>query len=136
MTRFMAPERSMTYRFFRFSDILVPVFALMVILISSQGGARGSDNQLMMEIHSGDSVAILPLDSDTLLQVSGNLGPLSIRIENCRARMESSPCQGQDCVLAGWLDSSGDLAICVPSGVFLVITSTDSPNGSPDAVSY
>lgn len=75
------------------------------------------------------------LEIDSTFTVMGNLGEMEISIENERARIASSPCQGQDCVNQGWLSGPGDMAVCVPSGVFIIVSGNDGSH-SPDAVSY
>ena len=70
-----------------------------------------------------------------MFTVTGNLGEMEISIENERARIASSPCPGQDCVKQGWIDRPGEMAVCVPSGVFIIISGNDGSH-SPDAVSY
>lgn len=58
-----------------------------------------------------------PIDSSATITVNGALGASVIRIEGGRARIEFAPCQGQICVLRGWLYSAGDMAACVPNHV-------------------
>ncbi len=124
------------FRFFRPADLLVPVVVILVVLISRHAEGEYRGQSLVLEVHAGGATTLYPLQEDTLFQVTGNLGPLEVEIDSCRARISESPCPGQDCVKAGWLSENGDLSICVPSGVFLVIASPGDSNDSPDAVTY
>jgi hypothetical protein len=124
-----------TYRFFRITDILIPVFIVIVLVAAGNGGSGDAEN-LQVEVHCGEAILVRSLDADTSFSVDGNLGPVTVRIGPQGARIAASPCPGQDCVRRGWLSREGDLSICVPSGVFLVITDSEDPEASPDAVSY
>ncbi len=108
------------YPFFRLNDLAIPV-VLILLLLSFQSGVEG--------------IRQLELGVDSTFTVTGNLGEMEITIENDMARITRSPCPGQDCIMQSWLKKPGDLAVCVPSGVFIVITSEDD-SLSPDAVSY
>lgn len=90
----------------------------------------------MLVIHTAGNTEYLPLDRDTSFRINGNIGQLEIQIDSRRARISESPCPGQDCVRKGWLTSAGDLAICVPSGVFICVESESSEGDSPDAITY
>ncbi|MBD3277709.1 MAG: NusG domain II-containing protein, partial [Candidatus Aegiribacteria sp.] len=43
---------------------------------------------------------------------------------------------GQDCVRQGWIDKPGEMVVCVPSGVFMVMSDDAGPSRAPDAVTY
>ncbi len=90
----------------------------------------------MLVVHTGENTEYLTLDRDTSFKVNGNMGQLEIQIGSSRARISESPCPGQDCVRRGWLTSAGDLAICVPSGVFICIENESFEGESPDAITY
>ena len=121
------------YPFFRLNDLAIPVVLILLLLSFQNGGEDTSEFHL--EVHTGEGIRQLELGVDSTFTVTGNLGEMEITIENDMARITRSPCPGQDCVMQSWLKKPGDLAVCVPSGVFIVITSEDD-NLSPDAVSY
>ena len=121
------------YPYFRLNDLAIPV-VLTFLLLSFQSGVEGT-SEFRLEIHTGDCILRYELGQDSTFTVTGNLGEMEITIENEMARIARSPCPGQDCVMQSWLKKPGDLAVCVPSGVFIVITSEDD-SLSPDAVSY
>lgn len=118
------------YPFFRPLDLLLYAFlAAVPLFLLSRGGGRAE----MLLVHSPDGEFRTALGHDTLFSVDGSLGILTVRIESGRARIESSPCTGQQCVHRGWLGSSGDCSVCLPSGVWLRVES-DTP--AVDAVTY
>ena len=122
--------------FFRLTDLLIPFIAgLILLLVHFSNSAQDSDG-LMLVIHTAGNTEYLPLDRDTSFRINGNIGQLEIQIDSSRARISESPCPGQDCVRKGWLTSAGDLAICVPSGVFICVESESSEGDSPDAITY
>jgi len=118
------------FPFFRPLDLLLyAVLAAVPLYLLSRGG--GGAERLLVHAPEGEYMA--PLGHDSLFSVDGSLGPVTIRIESGRARIESSPCAGKHCVHRGWLGSDGDCAVCLPSGVWLRLES-DAP--SVDAVTY
>ncbi len=121
------------YPFFRLNDLAIPV-VLTLLLLSVQRAGEGT-SECRLEVHTGESILHFELGVDSIFTVTGNLGEMEITIENEMARISRSPCPGQDCVRQSWLNNPGDLAVCVPSGVFIVILSEDD-SLSPDAVSY
>lgn len=121
------------YRYFRLNDLAIPV-ALFLLILSFPGRGENT-SECRLEVHTGGSTLRYQLEADSAFTVTGNLGEMEIIIENRMARIARSPCPGQDCVRQSWINKPGDLAVCVPSGVFIVISSKDD-SLSPDAVSY
>ena len=114
---------------------MIPAFLVLVILLQGGGAAEDAGGPRLLEIHAGEGSKILSMEADTTLQVHGNLGDLRIELQGARARVAESPCPGQDCVAQGWISRPGEMAVCVPSGVFLLVSSSGDPC-SPDAISY
>ncbi len=59
----------------------------------------------------------VPLSRDQQIEVPGPLGTSIITIEKHRARISSDPSPRQYCVRQGWLQQSGEIAICLPNEV-------------------
>ena len=73
-----------------------------------------------LRIRSGDTVfATLSLDQQRTLHVHGPLGESVIVIDHGKVRFASSPCRNQYCVHQGWLQRSGQVAVCLPNQVSL-----------------
>lgn len=64
----------------------------------------------------------VPLSRDQLIEVPGPLGVSVITIEKHRARISSDPSPRQYCVRQGWLQQSGEIAICLPNEVSVELT--------------
>ncbi|MFO8183042.1 MAG: NusG domain II-containing protein [Candidatus Aegiribacteria sp.] len=124
------------YRFFRPVDLLLPLLVILVLVILGSTGPSSGSGLEFLEVHTGDTTLFHPMNRDTLMQVEGNLGEMTVVVDGLRARVADSPCPGQDCVRQGWLDKPGDMSVCVPSGVFLVVSENGEGKTSPDAVSY
>lgn len=69
-------------------------------------------------IRSGGKVfREVPLSRDQQIEVPGPLGTSVITIEKRRARISSDPSPRQYCVRQGWLQQTGEIAICLPNEV-------------------
>ena len=74
-------------------------------------------------IRSGGKVfREVPLSRDQQIEVPGPLGTSIITIEKHRVRITSDPSPRQYCVRQGWLQRSGEIAICLPNEVSVELT--------------
>jgi hypothetical protein len=103
------------------------------MLLMLTGGAGGPAGRLEMVWPEGSDT--LSLSRDTTMALPGDLGPVRVEVAAGRARIAGSPCPGQDCVRAGWIDAAGDVSVCMPSGV-LVRVLGPAEGGGPDALTY
>ena len=65
------------------------------------------------------------LSNDQTIEVPGPLGVSIITIEEHKARITSDPGPRQYCVHQGWLQQSGEIAICLPNQVSVELTGGD-----------
>ncbi|MDX8404822.1 MAG: NusG domain II-containing protein [Mariprofundus sp.] len=63
----------------------------------------------------------LPGQPDIHLEVEGELGLSDIVIDQDGARIASSPCRTQQCVLSGAHKHAGDMIACVPNRILITI---------------
>jgi len=76
------------------------------------------DVATFLRITSGDREPVMePLTPDRTVTAHGPMGDSVIEINHGRARFLSSPCSGQVCVHAGWLETAGAVAACLPNHV-------------------
>lgn len=68
---------------------------------------------------AGEERMRLPLDRDQRIDVEGPLGVSVVEVRDGRARVAQSPGPRQICVRLGWLQNSGESAICLPNQVVL-----------------
>lgn len=74
-------------------------------------------------IRSGGKVfSSVPLSRGQQIEVPGPLGTSVITIEKGKARISSDPSPRQYCVRQGWLQQSGEIAICLPNEVSVELT--------------
>ncbi|MBY0577089.1 MAG: NusG domain II-containing protein [Gallionellaceae bacterium] len=64
----------------------------------------------------------VPLSRDQQIEVPGPLGTSIIAIRQRKARIASDPSPRQYCVRQGWLQQSGEIAICLPNQVSVELT--------------
>lgn len=95
--------------------------ALCVMLLAINLWSGGVADKAV--IRSGGKVfREVPLSRDQQIEVPGPLGVSVITIEKRRARISSDPSPRQYCVRQGWLQQSGEIAICLPNEVSVELT--------------
>ncbi len=94
------------------------LFTIWISFIAWSGGA--ADTAL---IRSGGKIfREVPLSRDQQIEVPGPLGISIITIEKRKVRITSDPSPRQYCVRQGWLQRSGEIAICLPNEVSVELT--------------
>lgn len=73
----------------------------------------------------GEAIHHLDLSRDTRLSVQGPIGTTAVQVHAGRIRVTESPGPRQICVRAGWLQSPGDTAVCLPNRVIVEVTGED-----------
>lgn len=114
-------------------DYLVAALAVLACVSSAimlwQGGAPDR-----VVIRSGGEVfATLPLNVPRMLEVPGPLGVTVVEVQSGRARVARDPGLRQYCVLQGWLQRAGSVAICAPNQVSVSLA---GGRGEYDALAY
>jgi hypothetical protein len=95
--------------------------AALVVLLTLNLWSGGLADKAV--IRSGGKVFCeVPLSRDQRIEVPGPLGVSVIAIEKRRARIVSDPSPRQYCVRQGWLQQSGEIAICLPNQVSVELT--------------
>ncbi len=121
--------------FFRPGDLILLVLVAIPVILLSNGPDGGTADSATVVAVGGEDFTV-PLDGDSTLTVEGLLGTMVIETEEGRIRVVSSPCPGQHCVMRGWVSTSGDAVICVPSEVYVRVNPSGSGTGEVDAVTY
>ena len=78
---------------------------------------------LNIEIITPDNKTIYSLFIDREIVVKGETGNLIIQISNKRVRVKESSCSNQTCVKTGWISKVGEMIICAPNKVTVIISS-------------
>ncbi len=101
--------------------LILLVGGLLVILLSNRIWSGGIADTAI--IRSGGKIfSAVPLSRDQNIEVPGPLGSSIITIEKGKARIASDPSPRQYCVRQGWLQQSGEIAICLPNEVSVELT--------------
>ena len=109
-------------KLFRAGDLLV--LAAAAALVGASWAALwsgGGPAEFAIVTAPAAAPQTLPLDTDTVTEVAGRLGPSVLEVRDGRVRFTDSPCVGRLCVHSGWLDRSGQVAACLPNGVVVEV---------------
>ncbi len=117
--------------------ILIAISAVAIILLIPH--LFKNDSLFLTVTHQGEVIETVKLNS-----VSGfreikiqSTSQLTIRIENGRARVIEAECEDKLCVNCGWLDSNGDMAVCLPAGVVVSVEGSEADDAdTPDVITF
>jgi hypothetical protein len=94
------------------------LFTIWISIVVWSGGV--ADTAL---IRSGGKIfREVPLSRDQQIEVPGPLGTSIVTIEKRKARISSDPSPRQYCVRQGWMQQTGEIAICLPNEVSVELT--------------
>ena len=83
-----------------------------------------SQKPLNIEIITPYEKTKYPLNVDKEIIIKGYTGNLVVQIENKKVRIKESNCQNQICVKTGWISKTGDIIVCAPNRVTVIILSS------------
>ena len=78
-------------------------------------------------VESADQRQVYPLSRDQVLYLEGPMGRSRVEIARQGARIATSPCPEQRCVLQGWIRRQGEVAACLPNHLVLRIEGGNEP---------
>lgn len=105
--------------------------AVFVFVTLSAYGAGGTAGQVLVQSEQGDF--LYALQNDGVHSISGPIGDTLVEIVAGRARVLASPCRDQVCVLAGWLEQTGQWSACLPNRIFVRIEAAAEQEDGVDA---
>ncbi len=109
-------------RLLRPGDVVVLVAASLLVGASWAALWSGGGPAEYAEISTPDAAPLrLELAADTTVEIAGRLGVSTIEVRAGRVRFTDSPCVGRQCVHAGWLARTGQVAACLPNGVVVEV---------------
>ena len=121
-------------------DKYIIAFVALLIFLSYAGLAiyrnfQNEDNLTVLIYKEGkleQKVDLMQTDYKKMT-ISGKDGSYNIiEIKNGRARIVESNCPGKQCVKTGWLSQPGQIAVCAPHKLKVVIEG----KSNVDAISY
>jgi len=116
-------------------DILVALLTLVLLagLYSHYWSGIGGEGERARIVSADGEVHLVALNEDRTLTVHGPLGDSVIEIHQGRVRFVESPCQGKQCIHAGWLHSAGSFAACLPNRISITVL---GKNRHFDSINY
>jgi hypothetical protein len=106
----------------RRADYVVVAFALALLpVLYGAYWTHPSPGQAVRILDARGEESIVPLDADRRIEIKGPLGVSVIEVHDGAVRFVSSPCQGKQCIHAGWLRSGNDFTACLPNRVSIAV---------------
>lgn len=118
---------------FRPGDWLVAALGLALCAASFPLAWQNGVAEKAVVKRGGEVFAELNLSRNRRIDVPGPLGTTVVAVEKRRIRVVSDPGPRQYCVLQGWLERAGEIAICAPNEVSIQIVGAKE---SYDSISY
>ena len=118
----------------KFCDLAAITLALAIAGFSAYVAYLQPSNATRVLIKGAGRKWVFPLNAEETIEVSGPLGNTVVRIQDNRAWVESSPCDNQVCVAAGFLSGRGEFAACLPNFVLVFIEGYDGSEKPDGAV--
>ncbi|MCV6637535.1 NusG domain II-containing protein [Candidatus Albibeggiatoa sp. nov. NOAA] len=111
--------------------LTIALFSL-IPLYAGYWQQQGSADYVLITSPMG--VQRVSLDQLQTLSVKGHLGHSHLEIQQGKIRFIDSPCKGKYCIHAGWQQSGGAFAACLPNHILLEIRSAQTEQF--DSISY
>ena len=107
--------------------IILTVFAA-VLFFSILALRNTPERDPVLIIDSPFGQYIYELDKDREVKIKGLIGISVIKIENGKAKFDSSPCPNQTCVSGAPISKNFEWLACMPNQVFIHIEDRDVPH--------
>ena len=122
----------MKHPFFKKADIILAVVLLVIgalgLLAFRPAEASGAYAVITVD---GEVLEKLPLDTDQGRIIETGYGTNTITIKDGCAFVAESDCRGGDCVRMGKISREGQMIVCLPHHLTVLI---EGPGSAPDAV--
>ena len=102
-------------------DWLVVILGAIVSVLSFPLVWQGGVAEKVIVKRGGEVFAELDLLHDRQIDVPGPLGVTQLEVRARRVRVVSDPGPRQYCVLQGWLSRAGEVAVCAPNQVSVLV---------------
>jgi len=120
-------------------DFCIAALALAAVAFSFFAAHAGGAARPSVSLRGEGGRWVFPLDADETVSVSGPLGDTVIEIRGGAARVVSSPCQDQTCVVMGAARLPGQWSACLPNRVMLYVSARGrggAGHGGVDATAW
>lgn len=124
-------------KLFRKNDLLVLIVISAVCIIMLLAHLFNQENLVASISLNGEEIEAIALSEvDGSYEIKPECSPaLTIRVEKNKIRIQNAQCHDKLCVNCGWLDSNGDMAVCLPARVVVEIKGGNQKD-LPDAITY
>ena len=117
-------------------DILAAAIAIGAVVGVSLFAYSGRVSASEVRIEGDEGVFLYTLDQTREIAISGPIGETRIEIDDGRVRVIESPCRDKICIAAGWLETNGQWAACLPNRVFVRVDGDSHEHDEVDAQTY
>jgi len=102
----------------------------MIAVVGVSVFAYGSDaDPTSVSIQSDAGEFLYSLGDSRVIEIEGPIGNTFVEIAGNRVRVTESPCRDKICIAAGWQESTGDWAACLPNRVFVRVEGGQRSDG-------
>lgn len=115
--------------------LLILLFLATIIYFSANIFLKSKNTTKQLIIESGQNIWYYQLDKNKEINIEGNLGESTIKIQDGFVSFENSPCPNKLCVLSSAISKNREWIACLPNGVFVRIEGEDE-NTELDGISY
>ena len=102
-------------------DWLVVILGVSICVLSYSLVWQDGAAEKVIVKRGGEIFAELDLLYDRQIDVPGPLGVTRLEVRARRVRVVSDPGPRQYCVLQGWLSRAGEVAVCAPNQVSVLV---------------
>ena len=124
-------------KFFKKTDILI-ILAILVIgtgIWLMNESTQSKTDLIAVILYNNQEIKRINLSESENMTFSLDQNPeIVFEIKDGTIGFIHSDCPDQLCVAAGFLDASGETAVCLPNNVVLKIISDEENDNQPDAV--
>lgn len=105
--------------------LVVVIVAVCVGGYLAYGVATSNEGAVAVVTDGDGNVYELPLDTDATLTVTTGLGTNVIEVADGTVRVVEADCPNQDCVLQGWVSTTGEQIVCLPHELIVEIVGAE-----------
>ncbi len=101
-------------------DWLTIALCLGLILLYWPEASLGQAKKCQIR-QGGQVIGVYDLDQRRRISVKGPLGVSVVQIQQGKVRFSQAPCHNQYCLQQGWLSHAGEVALCLPNQVSIIL---------------